>query len=60
VVHVCNFSTGEAEAERPWVQGQPGLHNEILSGKKKRKKKEREGRRGRQRILRIEKMKRFV
>jgi hypothetical protein len=33
VVHICNTSTWEGEAEALQVQGQPGLHSEILSQK---------------------------
>jgi hypothetical protein len=34
MVHACNPSTQEAEAEESQVQGQPGLHRETLSLKK--------------------------
>jgi hypothetical protein len=37
VVHVCNPSTEEAEAEEPQVQIQPGLHDKTLSRKEGRK-----------------------
>jgi hypothetical protein len=42
VVHTCNPSTWEAEAEagRSEVLGQPGLYNKILFQKKKKKEKE--------------------
>jgi hypothetical protein len=35
VVHACNLSTQEAEEGGSKVPGQPGLHSEILSSKKK-------------------------
>jgi hypothetical protein len=35
VLHTCNSSTWEVEAGGLTVQGQPGLHNEILSQKTK-------------------------
>jgi hypothetical protein len=35
VAHNCNPRIQEAEARGSWVQGQPGLHREILSKKKK-------------------------
>jgi hypothetical protein len=34
VVHICNPSIQEAEARRSQVQGQPGLHREMLTPKK--------------------------
>jgi hypothetical protein len=36
--HICNPSTQEAEAGKSQVSGQPGLHSENQSGKKKKKK----------------------
>jgi hypothetical protein len=36
VLHTYNPSTWEAEAGRLRVQGQPGLHSETLSLKKKK------------------------
>jgi Flp pilus assembly protein CpaB len=35
VVHTCTLSTGEAEAEKFQVQGQPGLLSKMLFQKKK-------------------------
>jgi hypothetical protein len=35
VVYTCKFSTQEAEAGGYQVQGQPGLHSEILPQKNK-------------------------
>jgi hypothetical protein len=35
LVCMCNPSTKKAEAGGLWVQGQPGLHNDSLSQKKK-------------------------
>jgi hypothetical protein len=37
MAHICNLSTWEVEAGRSRVQGQPELHSEILSQKKKNK-----------------------
>jgi hypothetical protein len=37
LVYTCNPTTLEAEAEGAQVQGQPGLHNEILSHTYKQK-----------------------
>jgi hypothetical protein len=34
VVHTCNPSIEEAEGRASQIQGQPGLHSEILSKKK--------------------------
>jgi hypothetical protein len=34
-VHTCNINTREAKAGESKVQGQPELHSEILSPKKK-------------------------
>jgi hypothetical protein len=39
VVHTYNASTEKAEAGRWRVQGQPGLHSQTLSQKKKKKVK---------------------
>jgi hypothetical protein len=36
VVHACNPSTQETEAEGLEMQGQPRLHSETLSQKKKK------------------------
>jgi hypothetical protein len=38
VVHTCNSSSQEVEAEGSRVQGQPVLQSETLSQKKKKKK----------------------
>jgi hypothetical protein len=35
MLHNRNPNTQEAVAGRSWVPGQPGLHNETLSGKNK-------------------------
>jgi hypothetical protein len=40
VAYICNTSTQEAEAGL-LVQGHPGLHSTILSGKKEEGRKER-------------------
>jgi hypothetical protein len=37
-VHGCDTSTWEAETEGSQLPGQPGLHSETLSQKKKKKK----------------------
>jgi hypothetical protein len=37
VAHTYKPSTWEAEAGGPWVPGQPGLHNKILSQKNLKK-----------------------
>jgi hypothetical protein len=39
VVHTCNLNIWEAETERSWVWGQPGLHLKTLSQKKIKKKR---------------------
>jgi hypothetical protein len=38
VVHICDTSAEETEAQRLWVQGQPGLYSETLSQKKRYEK----------------------
>jgi hypothetical protein len=41
VVHAYCPSTQEADARESGIQGQPGIHSEILSQKRKKKKKKR-------------------
>lgn len=33
MLHPCNFSIGEEEADRSGVQGQPGLHETVFQTK---------------------------
>jgi hypothetical protein len=40
LVYTCNSSTWEAETGGLQIQGQPGLHSESLSQKKKKERKE--------------------
>jgi hypothetical protein len=39
VVHTCNSSTLEAEVERFWIWGHPGLHSKTLFKKKEKKER---------------------
>jgi hypothetical protein len=41
VIHAYNSNTGEAEVGGLRVQGNPGLHSEIFSQKKKEKRERR-------------------
>jgi hypothetical protein len=38
-IHICNLSTWKVETEGWKVQGQPGIHSEILPSKKKKKER---------------------
>jgi hypothetical protein len=50
VVHTCNSSTQEAQAEGAQVPGQPGLHSETQLIKNKNRKGGQEWRRGRKEV----------